>query len=304
MNHSLGDILESSIVENQAGQECTFFPTATVVIIGLGLMGGSLAMALRGRCAHLFGVDSDPRVVRRALENQIVESASTDPGALLSEADLIVIAVPVRASLGILQRLPEYHPGSALVIDLGSTKGKVIQAMAALPERFDPLGGHPMCGKENGTLANAEAGLFKEAPFALLPLARTTPHLRQVAMELVDLLGACPLWLDAEQHDQWVAFTSHLPHLLATALVLSTPTACAPLAGPGFRSSSRLAAGSADMRVDIYATNSAAVLEALDCYRQQLDILERLLQQGDWDNLRDLLALGAERRQSFLGGCR
>lgn len=304
MNHSIGDMLERSIVENTDSQESKFFPTATVVIIGLGLMGGSLALALRGRCAHLLGVDSDPSVVRRALENHIVDSASTDLGALLPQADLIVIAVPVRASLEILQRLPELHPGTAMVIDLGSTKGKVIQAMAALPERFDPLGGHPMCGKENGTLANAEAGLFKEAMFALLPLERTTPRLRRVALELMDLLDVCPLWLEAEQHDQWVAFTSHLPHLLATALVLSTPPACAPLAGPGFRSSSRLAAGSAEMRVDIYATNSAAVLEALDCYRQQLDILERLLQQGDWDNLRDLLALGAERRQAFLGACR
>lgn len=300
MNRSADNGIESLGGDDSASEEAAFFDTATVAIIGLGLMGGSLALALRGRCAHLLGVDCDPAIVALALERQVVEAASTDPAALLPQADLVVIAVPVRASIAILHRLPELHPGNALVIDLGSTKSRVVQAMAALPGRFDPLGGHPMCGKETGTLANAEAGLYRQAPFALVPLPRTTQRARQVAMELTALLGAHPLWLKAEEHDQWVAFTSHLPHLLATALVLSTPSACAPLAGPGFRSSSRLAAGSAEMRVDIYATNGPAVLEALACYREQLDTLEDLVRRGDLEGLRSLLALGAERRQAFL----
>lgn len=292
----------SSTTEESTSQELPFFPTATVAIIGLGLMGGSLALALQGHCAHLLGVDSDPAAVNTALERQVVEAASIDPGVILPQADLVVLAVPVRASLDLLSRLPALHPGKALVMDMGSTKLMVMEAMNALPARFDALGGHPMCGKEVGTLANADAGLFKEAPFALVPLPHTTPHLRQVALELVALIGARPVWLTAEQHDQWTAFTSHVPHLLATALALNTPLECAPLVGPGFRSSSRLAGGSADMRLDIYATNLSPVLVALDSYRVQLNALEDLLRQGDLEGLRALLALGTERRQAFLEG--
>jgi len=300
MNHNAGDGIENSGIEDNASQETAFFPTATVAIIGLGLMGGSLALALRGRCAHLVGVDCDPAVVALALERQVVEAASTEPTALLPQADLVVLAVPVRASMEILHRLPEWHPGRALVLDLGSTKSMVLQAMTALPERFDPLGGHPMCGKETGTLANAEASLYHQAPFALVPLQHTTQHARRVALELVALLGARPVWMGAAEHDRWVAATSHLPHLLATALALSTPPESAPLAGPGFRSTSRLAAGSAEMKIDILATNGPSVLEALARYRQQIDTLEDYLRRGDLEALQHLLALGAERRQAFL----
>lgn len=296
MNGSIGE----NSVASHAGDKSVFFPTATIAIIGLGLMGGSLALALHGRCAHLLGIDRDPAVVAQALECQVVEAASTDLTSLLPQADLIVIAVPVRASLEILHQLPGLHPGRALLFDLGSTKSAVLRKMATLPERFDPLGCHPMCGKETGTLIHAEADLYHRAPFALVPLPRTTSRARLVALELVALVGAQPLWLDAAEHDRWVGATSHLPHLLSTALVLSTPLESAPLVGPGFRSTSRLAAGSTEMKIDILATNGPAILEALAHYRQQLDMLEEFLRRGDLANLQRLLDLGAERRQAFL----
>ena len=300
-NHrATNDGIENNGIGANSGEVSAFFPTATIAIIGLGLMGGSLALALRGICAHLLGFDHDPAVVKLALERQIVEVATLDLGELLPQADLVVIAVPVRASLEILHRLPDLHPGSPIVIDLGSSKEAVLEAMAALPMRFDPLGGHPMCGKETGTLANAQADLYRQAPFALVPLRRTTPLARQIAGELVALLGAQPLWLEAAEHDRWVAATSHLPHLLATALVLSTPFECAPLAGPGFRSTSRLAAGSAEMKIDIFATNRSAILEALTRFRGQLDTLEDYLRQDDLEAMQRSLALGAVRRQVFL----
>jgi prephenate dehydrogenase len=263
-------------------------------------MGGSLALGLRGHCAHLLGVDRDPAVVAMALEHQVVEAASTDLAELLPQADLVVIAVPVRASLEILHQLPDLHPGNPIIIDLGSTKSAVLQAMATLPGRFDPIGGHPMCGKETGTLANAEANLYYQASFALVPLPGTTPQARVIALELVALLGAHPLWLDAEEHDRWVAATSHLPHLLATALVLSTPFESSALTGPGFRSTSRLAAGSTEMKIDIFATNGLAVLEALTRFRGQLDNLEDCLRHGDLETLQQHLALGAEHRRAIL----
>ncbi len=275
-------------------------PDSVVAIIGLGLIGGSLAMALYGRCRKLLGIDHDPEIVEQARNLQIVDQAATDLASLLPQADVVILAVPVRAILEILANLSRLHPGRAIVMDVGSTKCAVCKVMADLPPRFDPLGGHPLCGKEIGSLANADANLFVDAIFALVHLQRTTSHARSMALELMELLGSHPCWVDAELHDRWVAATSHLPHIIATALVLSTPFDCAPLAGPGFRSTSRLAAGSPVMKTDIFATNQLAVLEALSRYRQQLDILTDLLSSGDMDGLERLLALGAERRQTIM----
>jgi prephenate dehydrogenase len=163
-------------IENTSisSSEPDFLGEARVCILGLGLMGGSLAMALRDRCALLLGVDPDEQVLAQALERGIVERASSDAGVLLPESDLVILAAPVRSILRLLELLPELHPGRAVVLDLGSTKTQIVKAMADLPERFDPVGGHPMCGKEKTSLTNAESGLFNRAPFALTALSRSS----------------------------------------------------------------------------------------------------------------------------------
>src|SRR5512142_2192162 len=128
-----------------------------VAILGLGLMGGSLALALRGRCAELIGIDPDPAVLDLASRWRLVDRLDAQPARLLPEADVVVLAAPVRAILRLLADLPAAHPGAPVVLDLGSTKGDVLRAMDGLPGRFDPIGGHPMCGKERSSLREAEA---------------------------------------------------------------------------------------------------------------------------------------------------
>jgi prephenate dehydrogenase len=266
-----------------------------IAIVGLGLMGGSLALAMRGKCAGLIGIDPDLQAIDLALANRIVDRASTSPAGLLSQADLIVLAAPVGAILSLLNNLPDLHTGSAVVIDLGSTKNEVSRAMLALPARFDPLGGHPMCGKEKASLAYAEAGLYRDAPFALTPLERTSPRARALAEQLVLAVGARPLWMDAETHDRFVASTSHLPYLLANSLAATTPLEAGPLVGPGFRSTTRLAPASLTMIMDIIATNRENILESLMRFRQTLDTIEQSIITGDKETLRLQLAQGAER---------
>ncbi len=264
-----------------------------VAILGLGLMGGSLALALRGKCRALLGVDPDPAVVQLALERRVVDSASVNPRELLPQAELVILAAPVGAILSILSRLPELHPGPAIVLDLGSTKRAIVQAMGSLPGRFDPLGGHPMCGKEQASLANAEADLFQDAPFALTPLERSSPQARQVAEQLVRAVGARPRWIDAETHDRWVAATSHLPYLFANTLAGVTPLEAGPLVGPGLRSTTRLAPASLTMMVDILSTNRDNVLAEMQRFRQALQELENSLQAEDMEALRLQLTRGA-----------
>ena len=275
-----------------------------IALWGLGLMGGSLAMALKGLGARVDGIDADPASVALAREWGIVERASTRPEEILPEADVVILATPVRVILAQLAELPRLHPGPAVVMDLGSTKQAILAAMAALPERFDPLGGHPMAGKEKSSLRYAEAAVYQGAPFALTALPRTSPRARRLGQDLVQAIGARPLWIDAAEHDRWVAATSHLPYLLASALARCTPPEAAPLVGTGFRSTTRLAGSSTRMMRDILATNRDNIRAALARFRLELDRYDDLLQTDllQTDSLDEMVALmeeGAERYQKL-----
>ncbi|MGW8250045.1 MAG: prephenate dehydrogenase [Anaerolineales bacterium] len=276
-----------------------------VAIVGLGLMGGSLALALRGRCRALLACDTDLKTLQLAEQLGLVDRLSDTPQELLPQADLIVLAAPVRAILSLIHQLPNLLPdrpsnSDIIVIDLGSTKAEICQAYAELPPHIDPIGGHPMCGKEHGGLEHADGRLYQQAAFALTPIERTTPAARSLAAELVNAVGAYPLWLAPDVHDRWTASTSHMPYLLSTALTLATPAESAPLAGPGFRSASRLASSSPSMMADVLHTNRENVLVALHRCQTQLGELEKRLRQGDEDGLSRLLVEGTAARQRLL----
>lgn len=271
----------------------------TVAIIGLGLMGGSLALALRGKCARLLGIDRDPATLALAEQMQLVDQVSSQAAELLPQASLVILATPVNAILALLKELPAWHSGSAVVLDLGSTKRLIVRAMADLPARFDPLGGHPMCGREKSGLANARSDLYRNAPFVLTPLARTSPGARRLGAALAVAVGAHPLWLDPETHDRWAAAASHLPYLLASALMLATPSEAASLLGPGFRSTSRVAASDPGVMLDILQTNADEILAALGRLSPQLALLEAALRRGDWDALRLQLEAASRLRQGI-----
>ena len=273
---------------------------ASVAIMGLGLMGGSIAMALRGKCARIIGVDPDPDAVAFALDHQITDFATIRAQEILPQADVVILAAPVRAIIKLIQALPELLPGKAIILDLGSTKSDIVKEMEKLPPRFDPVGGHPMCGKEKLTIQNAEAGLFQEATFTLTPCQNTSPIARRLANHLVLTVGAIPLWIDAATHDRWTAATSHFSYLAAAALTLATPVEFAPLAGPGFRSTTRIAATPPSLMLDILFTNQANILESLDEFKRELDKIRTLLETNDQENLLSLLEHCVERRDQIL----
>ena len=252
-------------------------------------MGGSLALALRGQCASISGYDPDSNAISLALEKQIVSYASQDLRSVLERADLVILAAPVLSIISCLHDLPDLLPQQAIIMDIGSTKKDIVEAMATLPPRFDPIGGHPMCGKETSSLRNAEAALFHGKPFVLVPLLRTSPHAQMIAKQLVEAVEAHPLIMDAPTHDQWTAVTSHLPYLLSSALVLSTPLEVAPLIGPGYRSTTRLALSSPNMMVDVLVTNRVHLLQAIARFRIQLDELEKHIIQDEDQKLRKAL---------------
>jgi len=273
---------------------------AKIAIIGLGLMGGSLAMALKGKCAELLAVVPRPITRELALRMNIVSQADEDPAKILPQADVIILSTPVPAILDWLDRLPEFTPQRCVIMDMGSSKEIIVQAMNRLPERFDVIGGHPICGKENLSLENAEASLYQNAPFVLTPPAHLSIRASAAALQIINAIGARPLWLDAKSHDRFLAFTSHLPFLLASALTLTAPATAASLVGPGFTSASRLASTPSSMMLGILQTNRDNVLEAIAAFRENLNLIEDTIQSQNAIKLGEILDSARLKRQRFL----
>jgi prephenate dehydrogenase len=277
----------------------------TVGIVGLGLMGGSLALGLAGKCRQRIGLDSDPGADSDALERGAVDEVALHLPDLVQKCDLIILAAPVRTILALLKELSEIRPPQGVcrvVIDIGSTKCEIVKAMEGLGAGYDPLGGHPICGREVQGIRHADPSLYHGAPFVLSPIPRSTPRALALGRELAELLGAHPLELTAAEHDTLVASTSHLPHLVAVALAQTArrlPSASA-LVGPGFRDTTRLAASNLEMMTDILMTNREHVLQALEEYIHRLEALAQRVREGDGERLKVLLAEGRRARQELL----
>jgi prephenate dehydrogenase len=182
---------------------------------------------------------------------------------------------------------------------MGSTKKLIVESMSRLPERFDPIGGHPICGKEKLSLANAERTLYYAAPFILTPLERTSARAISAANQIIEAIGAKAKVLDAVEHDRILAATSHLPFLISSALALATPNDVAPFVGPGFKSTSRLAGTPASMMMGVLQTNRENVLNALHEMKSQLAEIESALSSEDFGKLESLLNEAQQKYQKF-----
>ncbi len=256
---------------------------ATVSIVGMGLMGGSLGLALRGCCKARVGVVRSPETAREAERLGAVDCAVTGLSSGVAEADLVVLATPVRTILSLIPEVGSLMRPGAVLLDLGSTKARIVAAMEDLPEGVEAIGGHPMCGKETSGLHEADAELYRGATFALVPCSRTTPRAATLARELAQAAGARALAIDADRHDRAVAYVSHMPYLLAAALVQTEASAAQDdpvldkLASSGFRDTSRLAASEIEMMLDILLTNRQAVEEALAAFEAHVSEVRKLL---------------------------
>jgi len=196
------------------------FRARHLAIVGLGLMGGSRALAMRAHAEHISGIDHDERARAYALKRGIVDCATDDLHAGVNRADVVILAAPVRVIIEMLQmRIGSYLRSNTLVIDIGSTKQDIVDAMASLPIGVNAVGGHPMTGKENGGIEESDESLYRSRPFVLCPSRRTTPAARLHALSFVETLGAAPIEMEAERfargdfHDPAMIHGEHMAGL-------------------------------------------------------------------------------------------
>ena len=254
-------------------------------IVGVGLVGGSLAFAVRRVFpdAAVVGIDRD-EVTLVARQSGALTSGSADLAALAG-CDLIVLAAPIRQNLAVLARLGAVVTEPALITDVGSTKRTTVAAARSLPPTLTFIGGHPLAGSARGGLEAARVDLFERRPWLLTPGPETPPDAQSRLSSFIAALGASPVVVDAMVHDHVMAYTSHLPQLTATALMHvvgeSVGEAGLRLSGSGLADTTRVAASPASIWSDICASNADEVLPALDQLIATLQTLRGRLADDD-----------------------
>ncbi|MDI3317960.1 MAG: prephenate dehydrogenase [Bacillota bacterium] len=283
-----------------------------VAILGLGLIGGSIGRGLAGLTRRL-GYDPDPEARRLAVEGGAVDESHPEPGPWLGEASMVLLAAPAGALPELAARAAPWLAPDAVVTDVAGAKARVAAALAPLlpPGRYVP--GHPMAGSEHSGGRYAEAGLFRDAVWFLCPPpglqagggaeAEGESAWRRVAA-LVERLGARPRRISAEEHDRWVARTSHLPYLVAAALAEvaaeEDPAEIRQAVAGGFRDTTRVVGMDPGVGAGMCLSNRDQLLHALDRFHAALDRLEEALRQDRAEEMSALLARAREARAVLL----
>ena len=269
-------------------------PFERIAIVGFGLIGASLAMAIRRRWQGGLILAVDRKHVLEAAMREHAADVGADDLGMVAEADLVVLAAPVRQNLEVLERLPDFISRPAIVTDVSSTKREIIRKAQALPAHLSFAGGHPLAGSAAGGIVAARPDLFTGRPWIL-----TTPAPAATLDSLeafVSALGAVPLRMDADAHDTLLAYLSHLPQLTVSALMHivgeRVQAEGLSLSGRGLRDTTRLAMSPPGIWQDVAATNSAAIARALD---DLISVLTRL---------RDDLTAGETLEQVFASAAR
>jgi len=277
-------------------------------IIGVGLIGGSLARALKaaGAVAHVVGFGRDEAQLRLAHELDVVDSYTTDIAGALHGADVVVLSVPVGAIESVLQLIAPYLTTEMTVTDVGSTKGSVVAAaervFGTVPTRFVP--GHPIAGTEKSGVAASFAELYQRRRVILTPLAHTDRNALETVRAMWQAAGAEVVDMEVRHHDEVLAATSHLPHVLAFTLVdtlarMEEHTEIFRFAAGGFRDFTRIASSDPRMWHDVCLANREAILKVIDRYTMDLAQLRASIERGDGAAILDTFRRAKQARDEF-----
>lgn len=278
----------------------------TVAIIGVGLIGGSIGLALRKRrlAARVIGIGRRKASLATAQECGCVDETTTSVGRGVAKASLVVVCTPVETIPEFIAEAAAHAPANCYLTDAGSTKATVVARTEALlhkrqqgPLRF--IGSHPIAGSEKSGAEAASSRLFRKRTCIITPTASTDDEAAAAIEHFWRLLGARVLRMSPGGHDAALAQTSHLPHLIASALAAATPAEMLPLTGTGWSDTTRIAAGDVELWRQILLANSVHTLKALDDFGTVIARLRQALQERDGRVLADILAEGKRRRDAL-----
>jgi prephenate dehydrogenase len=278
-------------------------------VIGVGLIGGSLARALReaGYCREIVGGGRDPAHLQQAVDLGVIDRFETDPARAVQGADMVLIAVPLGAMPAVFAAIRGYLGHSTVLTDAGSAKVSVIEAareaFGAVPERFVP--GHPIAGTEHSGVAASLADLYRDRRVILTPVERTDPTALVRVRAMWEAAGAQVVEMDARHHDAVLAATSHLPHVLAFTLVeslsrLDDSEEVFTYAAGGFRDFTRIASSDPDMWRDICLANADEIRLLIGRFFEDLHVLDDAVRDHDGERLRRLFEAAKQTRDRYL----
>lgn len=275
-----------------------------LAIIGLGLMGGSLGLAAKAHGRHVAAYARRKQSLTEALAAEIADEGFESAAEAVKGADLIVLCTPLLTMPNLVREfLPNLKEG-CIITDVGSTKQylseELEKLLAGTPAEF--IGSHPMTGSEKNGIEAADAQLYRDAAVIVTPTANTTDKSKQQVINFWQELGAQVTEMTPKQHDEIIARTSHLPHLAAAALMASADrdkTDITPFCGPGIRDTTRIAEGSEHIWHDIIKTNTEPILQELNNLQHTLDNLKTMLEQKNFDAIRQLLANSRQKRKKL-----
>ncbi|HOW72419.1 MAG TPA: prephenate dehydrogenase [Phycisphaerae bacterium] len=276
-----------------------------IAILGVGLLGGSIGLALQ---AHGFtgtrvGIGRRQSSLKKALEYDAVDEVTCDVAAGVAGAQLVILCTPIGRFEGLLRELASALSAGACVTDVGSTKGEVVRlAERLLPRRVGFVGSHPMAGSEKTGVEYARADLFDEALCLVTPTRRTPSASVRFMLGFWQRIGARTMVVSPARHDMLLARVSHLPHAVAAALVrLAMAQGAIDVAGPGFADTTRIAGGDPAMWTDIFRSNRRSVLKAVDLLVGELRRFRSLLDKDDPKAIDRWLARSQHARQAWIG---
>jgi len=284
-----------------------FEPFGSIAVVGLGLIGGSFAMDVRrlGLANQIIGYDNNVAYLKVISSLNLVDHLATAPDEKLSEAELVLLAVPVKAFAEVLAQIRPHLSTSAIVTDVGSVKSPLLEIMST-PEYagMSFVGGHPISGSENFGPHAAQEKLFSGKRFILTLSKKTEQDVLERVRGLWESLGAAVSEMDAETHDKMFASVSHLPHLLAYASIQSIANSETPdvlgHSGAGLKDFSRIASSSPEMWADIFLENSKNLLLRVNTFKNVLSTLEDAVRDKDKQKLMELLTQAKNERDRWM----
>ncbi len=274
-------------------------------IIGLGLIGGSIALDLKEQGQEVVGISRRQETCEIAVKQNVVDKASRD-FSILKNTDMVFICTPIESIIPTLKNIIPFLNSETIVTDVGSVKSSIVYDCSKLWHNF--IGGHPMAGTAQQGIEAVQRNLFVNAPYVLTPIDSNPPQAIDKLEHIVQFLHSRIYKCTPEAHDQAVAWISHLPVMISTALI----SACISednqevlelakhLASSGFRDTSRVGGGNPELGVMMAKYNRKQLLNSLDKYSQQLELIREQIEQENWHNLGLILTKNKQVRPDFL----